>query len=258
MAGLIVLLSLIVMAVGVYGLIRGSIAKLHVPTRRIAALILVSGFVLFVIAGAIAPKPQRTQLNEPQESGTATKTEPSTRDKVSNSNESAASTTTQQKAVQPIGPPQPSAANPSTYASGGLGLSRTDWERAHGSPTQNIGGMINYEGNKYTVTFADDNASYIEYTWGDRNAVTLDDARLQAKLLVPSDAKLVRAYTPREGRTADLYMSESLKSRFRPIDMPSGKSLSPWIGGKPGNFLILYRLPNNHVTSLVIALGNNP
>jgi hypothetical protein len=56
MIGLLTLLSLIVLGVGTYGLFRGRVARLLIQSRKIAALVLVAGFVLLVIAGSIAPK----------------------------------------------------------------------------------------------------------------------------------------------------------------------------------------------------------
>ena len=52
-------------------------------------------------------------------------------------------------------------------------------------------------------------------------------------------------------RPVDLYTSESLKSRF-----PAG----PGTGGEPGDLIVLYRVrpPDSRVTSIVIAIGNNP
>jgi hypothetical protein len=147
---------------------------------------------------------------------------------------------------------------PPAYASAGLGLSRSDWERQHGTPTRKAGLTADYEGGKYYIIFADDNVSHLEYTWGDKNAVSLDDARSTVKSLIPSDAKLVRTYVPREARLGDLYFSESLKTRFQPVTMPGGATEDPWIGGKPGELLILYRLNNKRVTSFAVAIGNNP
>lgn len=162
------------------------------------------------------------------------------------SNDAASNSNKEQKPSQPI------------YASAGLGLSRSDWERQHGMPTRKVGLTANYEGDKYYIIFADDNVEHLEYTWGDKNAVSLDDARSKAKSLIPSDAKFVRTYVPREARLVDLYFSESLKTRFQPVAMPSGETDAPWIGGKPGEFLILYRLYNKRVTSFVVGIGNNP
>jgi hypothetical protein len=164
------------------------------------------------------------------------------------SNDAASNSNKEQKPSQPT---------PPIYASAGLGLSRSDWERQHGSPTRKDGITADYEGGRYWISFADDNVSHLEYTWGDKSAVSLDDARSKAKSLIPSDAKFVRTYVPREARLGDLYFSESLKTRFQPVAMPSGETISPWIGGKTGEFLILYRLNNKRVTSFAVAIGNN-
>lgn len=158
-----------------------------------------------------------------------------------------------QTAAQPsLSPTAPSAP---AYASGGLGLDRAAWERTHGEgkpddPSRPM--FFDYEGGKFQVRFSGvraGNVEYVERVWGDRNAVTLEDARKESKQFVPTDAKFVRTYTSRSGSTVDLYRSESLKGRFGAND---------WTGGKPGDFIILYRNQTGRTTTFIAATGNNP
>jgi hypothetical protein len=155
---------------------------------------------------------------------------------------------------QPIASPQPMFSAP-TYASCGLGLAQADWERLHGSgrPDNASSPMFfEYENGKFQVQFSEirsGNVEYIERVWGDRNAVPLEDARRDSKNFIPADAKFVRTYTSRSESTIDLYTSESLKARF---------SASDFIGGKPGDFIILYRNQTGRTTTFIISVGNNP
>jgi hypothetical protein len=141
------------------------------------------------------------------------------------------------------------------YASGGLGLDRADWERTRGegrpdSPSSPM--FFAYEGGTFQVRFSEirsGNVSYIERVWGDRNALPIEDARKASKQFIPADAKFVKTYTSQGGSTVDLYKSESLKGRFKGDE---------WTGGKPGDFIILYRNQTGRTTTFIAATGNNP
>ena len=106
-----------------------------------------------------------------------------------------------------------------------------------------------YENAKFTIWFPYNNAAYIERIWGDSNAVSLEDARRESKNFIPADAKFVRTYISRNGNTVDLYTSEFLKSRF-----PAAE----FVGGKPGDFIILYRNQTGRTTTFIITIGNSP
>lgn len=154
---------------------------------------------------------------------------------------------------------QPASSRPTppapAYASGGLGLDQTEWERGHGTgkPDNASSPMFyGYEDGKFQVQFSkvrSGNVEYIERVWGDRNAVPIEEARQESKQFIPADAKFVKSYTSRSGSTVDLYASESLKGRFTDED---------WTGGKPGDFIILYRNQTGKTTTFIISTGNNP
>jgi hypothetical protein len=177
-----------------------------------------------------------------------------------NENKQAVPPSAEQKTPASSQTPQPAPEVNPSYASSGIGLARADWERLHGNPGRDTGGgFIEYEGGRYLVRFADGNVAYIERIWGDRGAVPLDVARRESKNVIPADSKLDRTYTAKNGGMVDLYMSASLKPRFSDIPSPrGGATLSKWIGGKPGNFIVLYRQNGGQVTSFVIDIGNNP
>jgi hypothetical protein len=83
-----------------------------------------------------------------------------------------------------------SKATVTSFSSGGLGLLRAEWERAKGRPSRELpGGFLEYQVGSLVVAFRDDRVWYIERVWGDRAAVTMDEARRQSKMLIPQDAE---------------------------------------------------------------------
>lgn len=189
---------------------------------------------------ACAPKPGGANLN------TNSANQSVSQSANQSANQSASQHVPQQPTPTPSGP---------AYASGGLGLDRADWERSHGSgaPDNPSSPMVfGYEGGKFQVQFSSvrsGNVEYVERVWGDRNAVPIEEAREESKQFIPADAKFVKIYTSRSGSTVDLYKSESLRGRFSNDD---------WTGGKPGDFIILYRNQTGRTTTFIIGTGNNP
>ncbi len=154
---------------------------------------------------------------------------------------------TTNSAIQQITPKPTSTV--AAYKSGGLGLDRAAWESSHGNALADGTSFFRYENDKFAVMFSAGNANHIERAYGDRNAVPIADARTESKLFIPADAKFVRTYTSRSDSTVELYTSESLKSRF---------SESNFIGGKAGDFIVLYRNQTGKVMTFIATIGNNP
>ena len=141
------------------------------------------------------------------------------------------------------------------YESGGLGVDFEFWEKEHGKGNPDdpkSPSYYSYEDGKFVIQFSEGTkgkVQYIEHPWGDKNAVTIDVARNESKKLIPKDAKFLKSYKSQSGSTVDLYHSDSLKTQF---------SEDNFIGGKPGDFIILYRNQTGKTTTFIIALGNNP
>lgn len=98
---------------------------------------------------------------------------------------------------------------PIPYASGGLGLSKTDWEKRYGPSTA--------RSEYYALTSPSGNIKNIRASWNDAQAISLDAARNRAKGLLPADAVYVRAYDIRDQvnwTTVEVFLSESLAARF--------------------------------------------
>jgi len=136
-----------------------------------------------------------------------------------------------------------------TFASGGLGLSKAQWEQEH-SQSDAWGGLVEYDDGKYLVSFVDDRIQHLEWAFA-ADEPTLTEARAQAKTLIPEDSQFLETYNP-EGfpeLNVDLYLSESLKERFD----------TDWfIGGDRGNFIVVCGVFDGNVPRIVIATGNNP
>lgn len=146
---------------------------------------------------------------------------------------------------------QSSVHNNQSLQSGGLGLSRTEWELLHGRAASQDSGYVYYddERGRFIINFMASRAAYIKRSYRDSAGVSLDDARSESRKLIPIDSRLLRTYNSSAG-TVDLYFTDVLKPMFPKDDY--------WIRGEPGNFIVLYSSNQSVVDSFVIGLGNNP
>ncbi|MGE3271773.1 MAG: hypothetical protein AB7P40_23675, partial [Chloroflexota bacterium] len=138
-----------------------------------------------------------------------------------------------------VGPP---------YASGGLGLTRAEWEKVNGEPTRSSI-FLEYAGGRLVVGLLEGNVWHLERVWPRADAVTLDAAREDARAYLVGDAVLVQSVDRGDGKIIDVYSSTSLTSRFGP---------TAWNGGRPGTFTIQYRFrtpADRMVTSAMFRLG---
>jgi hypothetical protein len=141
--------------------------------------------------------------------------------------------------------------------SGGLGLSRNEWEQSHFKTDLNYTVFgTGYEGG-YDVVFQEEKVWSIERQWNREAAVTPDEVEAESKTLIPTDHQLVKTYHP-DGRpetVVNLYRSEWLKNRFNSESSMMGNW---WTGGEPGNFTVQYNIYDYGVSRMLIAIGNNP
>ena len=136
-----------------------------------------------------------------------------------------------------------------SFASGGLGLTRTEWENAHGQPSR-TGIFLEYDGGRLVVGLLESNVWHIERVWMRGDAASLDAAREDARAYLPSDATQTQSLDRGDGRIIDVYTSALLGSRF---------GASSWNGGKPGTFSIQYKLispADRKVLSAMFRLGD--
>jgi hypothetical protein len=138
---------------------------------------------------------------------------------------------------------------PAPFASGGLGLSRAEWEKAHGQPSRSSI-FLEYDGGRLVVGLLESNVWHIERVWMRDEAVALDAARDDVKAYLPSDATVTQSIDRGDGRVIDVYSSSNLSSRFGP---------TAWNGGKVGTFTITYKLraaSDRMVVSAMFRLGD--
>jgi hypothetical protein len=135
------------------------------------------------------------------------------------------------------------------FASGGLGLTRDEWEAAHGEPTRSSI-FLEYAGGRLVVGLLEGNVWHIERVWPRGDAVSLEAARAEASAYLPQDATQVQSVDRGDGRIIDVYSSAQLPSRF---------ASTAWNGGKTGTFSIQYRFrsaADRMVTSAMFRLGD--
>ena len=114
---------------------------------------------------------------------------------------------------------------------GGLGLSRAEWEKAHGQPSRSSI-FLEYDGGRLVVGLLESNVWHIERVWMRNEAVSLDAARDDARAYLPSDANLTQSVDRGDGRIIDIYTSTI---------SPAASAPTAWNGGKAGTFSIKYK-----------------
>ncbi|MFN8635529.1 MAG: tetratricopeptide repeat protein [Chloroflexota bacterium] len=135
------------------------------------------------------------------------------------------------------------------FTSGGLGLTRAEWEKAHGKPSQSSI-FLEYDSGRLVVGLLESNVWHIERVWKGGEAVTLDQAREDARAYLPADATVTQSIDKGDGRIVDVYTSPSLTARF---------GSTAWNGGKAGTFSIQYRFrspADRMVISAMFRLGD--
>lgn len=201
-----------------------------------------------------AAAPAATTVTLPR----ATSPLPSTSSPSAISTNAATSEPTQIPMSEPSPGPATTRTATSTFSSGGLGLTRTEWD-IHHEPDTGDQNTVSYDQKTYRVTFLNGTVWSLTRLW-DTAGVALDDARLAGKALIPADSQFVQTYTDQDKRTVDVYHSEALKGRFPATIEVGGSTVSAWPGGKPGDCIVIYNQTagNSSVTSISIAIGNSP
>lgn len=139
----------------------------------------------------------------------------------------------------------------SRFASGGLGLTQSEWEATYGPPTRADGSGSSYANDQYLVVYRDERVVQLERRWGEANPQSRLFASGVVQPLLPRDARFIRSTTtPGSGGPVDWYHSDALATLF---------PASRFVGGAPGDFSISYRLNSTgQVTAAVVALGATP
>lgn len=148
----------------------------------------------------------------------------------------------------PVPATMPMAAVP-VYPSGGLGLSRAEWEKAHG---MGFGNPVRYENDKFLVVYIMGNVFDVIYQFRG-SGMPINTAFTLSKAYIPADAMFVRTYTDTLGNRNDVYLSLSLTARFT-----ADANNYPWNDGKPGSFTIIYDQGQGGVAGIELGIGDNP
>ena len=153
----------------------------------------------------------------------------------------------------PVLPPvQPQATPAAPFNSGGLGLSRPEWETMYGLVIEP--GLNRYgDPGVYTqdVTYVDE--LVIAVTWQTAQPIIVEDAMNVGNSYVPPDGQYVTSYAPpgRPDTNVDVYISQSLAARL-------GADSKWWNGSDPGAYIVQYTRTPTGISSITVSTGNTP
>ncbi len=139
-----------------------------------------------------------------------------------------------------------------SFASGGLGASRQDWEARHGAPDGATNGLWRYGEGRYLVMYQGERVQNLTcYPERYSGGVPPADATEIAKALIPADAKLRSHRHPYQDDAGyyDVYSSTSLAEQ-----LPDG----PWGDAAPGTFLVLYKIEGGRAHTILVGTGSAP
>ena len=152
----------------------------------------------------------------------------------------------------PVDTPTPTATAETRYASGGLGLSKRDWDAAHsltgrGFTVGELPALI-YDG-VYAVLFVADRVAWIDRVWPASVAVTQDAVDRLAAGLIPDDRLFIRLYYPPEldGAAVSVYYSPTLAGRF---------PAEAWRSDPAGTFAVVVESENDRPRRLLVMLND--
>ena len=163
-----------------------------------------------------------------------------------------ASTETGVEPAVPTAPPSTEA--PPVFTSGGLGMTKAEWESVYGSPIGMVNGAARYGADgalTLDVVFLDDVVQSID--WQSAQPVAADAALTNGQALLPPDVVQISSYAPPERPTTavTLYISESLAQRL-------GGDPKWWNNEEPGTALLEYDVTPAGVSRLIVSTGGRP
>ena len=143
-----------------------------------------------------------------------------------------------------------------------LGGKREAWVRAKGNPTKGVIGEL-FAPDTEVIWARDatgtDRAQYIELLL--RSAITVAQARDQAKPFHPPDARLTRTYVAPAGQTVEVFQSDLLAQALAGVTRRAIGSLpaAPRVGDGPlSTYTQIAERGSPTTNRVVIAVGNNP
>jgi hypothetical protein len=152
--------------------------------------------------------------------------------------------------------PEDEASAASSISSGGLGLSREDWEVFYGEPTGSTGEFVEYGNGAYRVKFTPNVLSYIEHDiqqeFGIESAVSLEEAQAMSEIFMPDDSEMVLTQQPTEDPpyvVLEIYESTWLSERL---------PITSWGDAEPGTFTVRYELEDGNMVLYKMGPGYEP
>ncbi len=149
------------------------------------------------------------------------------------------------------------------FLSGGLGLTRTQWESMHGKGVDyqlELGGGTLYEGGKYDIAYSGDTSAslIIELSVSLPPTTGIGDARADSRALLPVDAQPL-ALNQNQGDVGgalfDTYFSQWLSGIYPPGTLAYGEPPADiWLGSRPGTFTVLYYMSSDPNPTLGITI----
>ncbi|MFN8468741.1 MAG: hypothetical protein U0X20_24495 [Caldilineaceae bacterium] len=146
----------------------------------------------------------------------------------------------------------PATASASEFPSGGLGLSRAEWESMYGPPIGMVNGAARYAADGATtldVIFLDDMVQSID--WQTTQPLSADAAMTSGKALLPADVSQTSSYAPPERPEAMVYLYSS-----EALALHLGSDPKWWRGGETGTLLLQVDLTPAGVNRLVVSTGS--
>ncbi len=146
----------------------------------------------------------------------------------------------------------PADASAGEFPSGGLGLSRTEWESMYGPSIGMVNGAARYAADGATtldVIFLDDMVLSID--WQTTQPISADAAMASGQALLPADVSQTSSYAPPERPEAMVYVyaSEALAQHL-------GSDPKWWRGGETGTLLLQVDLTPAGVNRLFVSTGS--
>lgn len=145
-----------------------------------------------------------------------------------------------------------------TFVSGGLGLTKANWEESHVQTELDVFTIGTGYDEKFDVVYLDD-VIWLIYQYFDSDVgTTLEIIETQTKSLIPADSIFVQQYLP-EGMPeviVDIYHSKSQSNQYSGEE---AKSVDLWNSELSGTFTVQYlKFDDGYIGDLIIGLGNNP
>lgn len=144
------------------------------------------------------------------------------------------------------------------FRSGGLGLSRTDWEVLHGVPEAPAPELLVYQDKTFTykITYQQNLVWQLEKSWGTTTPVP-QQARARIRRYLPLDSRLTETVTKSADTIVDVYRSHMLAQLLdpQPPEPPTKKRKRRPKQLPTEQCVVVHRLSKQKVISSLLHIG---